>query len=188
MKKTQDDDRQIVIERSSNRMSDEFSNLKYGDLIYYKNSNPIDIRQWLPAKFLKKLSTNILQVSLDGRLVSAHKRQLKVVPAPCRKASRTFAFQDESVSLPTMEPLEHPLSIKPPTRSRYKRNREDDYEAFSDVSDVSSDFHGFAADSLIFSGEEAASTRCYQQDNLDDGILRSKRKCKMRKYTDYVYY
>lgn len=170
------------------KSSDHFTDLKSGDLIYYKNINPTDIRRWLPAKFLKRISTNILQVSLGGRVISAHKRQLKVVPASRRKASRTFAFQGESASLQAGNATAEQLSTEncvemPAVASTSKRRREED-----DDSNSSTDFYGFAADSFIFSGEDFEYVSRNRTAQPAEEFRRSKRRCVKKKKEDYVYY
>lgn len=177
------------VSNSPGKTTDQFTNLKNGDLIYYKNNNPTDIRQWLPAKFLKRTSTNILQVSLGGRIVSAHKRQLKLGPASRRKRSKVFAFQGESAVLPYQNPLMSEESAKdfvsiPEDTHTRKRRREDD----SDDSDGSSDFYGFPADSFIFSGEDTRTVGIEHDWQPAQEIRRSKRTCVKKKRSDFVYY
>lgn len=80
------------------------------------------MKRWLDAKFLKRLSKNVFQVSVGGRMYSAHRDQLKLKP----KAHRTLVCGWQ------------------PNR---KRRREDDAD-FDEDSD-SSDYYGYLADSFI---------------------------------------
>lgn len=167
--------------------SGEFTNLKYGDLIYYKNNNLTDIRRLLPAKFIKRISTNILQVSLGGRVVSAHKRQLKFVPNSRRKATRTFVFHGENTHS-SEEQIDQQAHTQPPMQHDRKRKREDDDEELSNLSDSSSDFYRFASEPFIVSGKEGNPATHLQSNNPTDGVRRSKRIIKKKKKEDFEYY
>ncbi|XP_062700236.1 uncharacterized protein LOC134284851 [Aedes albopictus] len=78
---------------------DEVQTLKNGDLIFYKNINTTDIRRWLPAKFLRQVSDATFQISLGGRIVLAHKRQLKLSSDPHRKGTLVFPFESGNASV-----------------------------------------------------------------------------------------
>lgn len=101
---------------------DKFSQLRHGEPIYFKNFRTTEVKRWLDAKFLKRLSPNVFQVSVGGRIYSAHRDQLKLKPRP-------------------------PKTLVCGWKPSRKRPREDD-EEYSDESD-SSDYYGFLADSFI---------------------------------------
>lgn len=128
-----------------------------------------------------------IQVSLGGRVVSAHKRQLKVVPGSRRKATRTFAFHGEN-ALSSAEPIDQQTHTQSPVQHSRKRKREDEDEELTNHSDTSSDFYGFASDSFIFAGEEGNSTRHLQTNIPTDGVRRSKRTIKKKRREDFEYY
>lgn len=189
-----DDDQQNLGCKSSDTTSKNFSSLEKGDLIYYKNINKSDARNWLPAKFLKHISSNILQVSLGSKVVLAHKRQLKILPVSRRKTSRILVFQGENRE----ENSEHNIS---PLRSNFigipsssirsgKRKHGDMEDDFEISSDSSSDFYGFAAEPFIFAWEEDSNqaTSEGRGDRDTDNIRRSRRKQKKRRMEDYIYY
>ncbi|XP_055604884.1 uncharacterized protein K02A2.6-like [Uranotaenia lowii] len=51
--------------------------LLVGDMLYYRNPNRKDFPKWLEAKFIKKMSKNIFQISIRSHVLSAHRDQLK---------------------------------------------------------------------------------------------------------------
>ncbi|XP_062710558.1 uncharacterized protein K02A2.6-like isoform X1 [Aedes albopictus] len=185
------------VEQGKNEMSDPFACMKFGDLIYYRNNNKTDIRKWLPAKFIKRTSSNILQVSLGGRVVLAHKRQLKL-PDSRQKTSSRFVFHGESVaSVPIEQPgtsgsyrmENHPnqANMSDASLRPAKRRREDDEEDCVGVfsSDSESDFYGFAADSFVFG---SLSDSVVEAQTEKDSIRRSARTVKKKRKEDYLYY
>ncbi|XP_062710511.1 uncharacterized protein K02A2.6-like isoform X1 [Aedes albopictus] len=185
-----------------------FTNLQKGQTIFYKNPNKTDIRSWLPVKFIIQVSPNVFQISLGGRIISAHKRQLKIPTDSRRQSARRFVFSGESPSTAVQ-----PCSSKNASSNNNKRKRDDDGES----EDSDSDFYGFAADSFLF-GEENVSARDFwaNQDavmsdprsdrdevtgsapalemethvGLSDLPVkrRSKRSTKKRRKDDYMYY
>lgn len=148
------------------------------------------------------------QISLGGRIISAHKRQLKIPTDSRRQSARRFVFSGESPSTAVQ-----PCSSKNANSNNNKRKRDDDGES----EDSDSDFYGFAADSFLF-GEENVSARDFwaNQDavmsdprsdrdevtgsapalemethvGLSDLPVkrRSKRSTKKRRKDDYMYY
>lgn len=107
---------------------DKLSQLRHGEPIYFKNFRATDVKRWLDAKFLKQISQNVFQVSVGGRIYSAHRDQLKLRAKP----PRTLV-----------------CGWKPGTR---KRQREDDDDN-GDDSDTG-DFYGFLADSFIYDPQQ----------------------------------
>ncbi|XP_062699441.1 uncharacterized protein K02A2.6-like [Aedes albopictus] len=85
-----------------NKKTDAFTTLRNGDLIYYKNINTTDIRRWLSATFLRQVSDATFQISLGGRMVLVHKRQLKLPSYTHRKGTLVFPFG--SVNAPINDP------------------------------------------------------------------------------------
>lgn len=108
---------------------DWIDKLRPGDLVFYKNFRPTDIRRWLEAKFLKRVSLNTFQVSVGGRVYLAHRNQLKLVGSRKSRYGLIFARGKER-------------------SSNRKRAREDDDD--ESVDDDAGDFLGFAADSFIY--------------------------------------
>lgn len=151
--------------------NDDFAKLSNGDLIYYRNTNSTDIRRWLPAKYLSRISENVFQISLSGRIITAHKQQIKLYSVSRRKASRSLVLQGDKQC------------------NHRKRRREDDFEATEETSDTESEFYGFPADSFIFGNhpnerqsEEIPSRQEPQR------VRRSKRNVKKKMKRDYLYY
>ena len=70
---------------------DWINKLRAGDPVYYKNFRPTDIRRWLEAIFLRRVSLNTFQVSVGGREYSAHRNQLKVFGNPVRRRGVVYA-------------------------------------------------------------------------------------------------
>lgn len=102
------------------------------------------------------ISPNVLQISLSGRIVSAHKRQLKIPVDSRRGSSRRFVFNGESPSTSAQ-----PCSISSNSNSNDNNNtastshsnkRKRNEEEVSD--DSESDFYGFAADSSLYDEEQ----------------------------------
>lgn len=113
-----------------------------GDIVYYKNFRTTDIRRWLEAKFLKRVSLHTYQVSVGGRVYLAHRNQLKQAGKDKSRRYVTFSRGKENGH----------------TR---KRTREDDVESDSDDAE---DFYGFPADSFVF-----RDNRDYQFNDSRDG-------------------
>lgn len=128
----------------------------------------------------------------------AHKRQLKTLPVPRRKTSKILVFHDDqaaqnqqnatdfgSTSNSNSANASPSCHIQSNSIKSSKRKRDDIEE---NLSDTSSDFYGFAAESFIFLGEEGPHSNAnVSEDNLES-VRRSKRKTKKRKHDDYVYY
>lgn len=87
---------------------DAFTKLKNGDQIFYKNINPTDIRRWLPATFLRQVSDATFQISLGGRIVLAHKRQLKLSFNSRRKGTVIFPHESDAILMPDPAPILSP--------------------------------------------------------------------------------
>ena len=117
------------------------TNLKNGDMVYYRNPNKTEIRKFLPATFLKQISTNVFQISIGGRVVSAHKRQLKVPSNVSRKVNRKWVLQEGT------------STMIPHHSTSGKRRRPKEFSG-SEASDSDGDFYGFPSDSFIFKGED----------------------------------
>lgn len=115
-------DDSLIVKNDKPAVPDKFSQLRHGEPIYFKNFRATEVKRWLDAKFLKRLSPNVFQVSVGGRIYSAHRDQLKLKPRP-------------------------PKTLVCGWKPSRKRQREDD-EEYSDDSN-SSDFYGFLADSFI---------------------------------------
>ncbi|XP_058464246.1 uncharacterized protein K02A2.6-like isoform X1 [Malaya genurostris] len=130
------------------QVQDPLAILTVGDPIYYKNTNPTDIKRWIIAKFIKRLSTNVFQISLGGRLVSAHRHQLRLAEGKHR--TRASVIFDDF----------------PPVRLSKRRREDDDinqHNAKQRNKQNDEDFYGFVSDSFIFDGfdssEETIETR-----------------------------
>lgn len=179
-------------------VQDPFTKLTAGDPVYYKNHNPTDIRRWLKVKFIKKLSTNVFQVSLGGRLLSAHRQQLRLAEhAHGQRTTKVWFDRD----LPNHSPDSANTTNQQPTDT--------DEE----------DFYGFASDSQIFdapvppppsalpsSSTVASSSRNLRSEDTNDkdskstgklgkrknlsspNVRRSKRARLANKYNDFVYF
>ncbi|XP_055585566.1 uncharacterized protein K02A2.6-like isoform X1 [Uranotaenia lowii] len=186
-KNIDDDDKSITVENKV--LPNPFNKLKNGDLIYYKNPNPTDVRIWLPAKFLTHVSNNISQISLGGRILQAHRRQLKILPVSRR--GRKLVLHPNN--------FDRRSNIQQTniTQQHTKRRREDQDDVSSD-SDAEG-FFGFPADSFLFSEQEALPDLVPMETELEQqvdqeavpeqrSIRRSTRKPKKRKLCDYVYF
>ncbi|XP_058816952.1 uncharacterized protein LOC131680250 [Topomyia yanbarensis] len=153
--------------------NDQFVDLKCGDLIYYKNANRSDIRRWLPATFLKRISTTIFQISLGGRLIAAHRQQLKVSNASGQQTGPSFDFSGQNMQ----------------TNSKNRR-KDGDGENSGDVSEQEPDFYGFPAESFIFGGEPSIEQQlnCHENNQQSDIVRRSNRIAKQKRKRDFLYY
>lgn len=58
---------------------DPFEKLVVGDKIFYKNFRKTDPQRWIEARFIKRLSKNVFQISLHRNVLSAHRNQLKLL-------------------------------------------------------------------------------------------------------------
>lgn len=187
------DDNQTACNNKTEKKPDPFTNLEIGDLIYYRNPNKTDIRNWIPAKFLKHVSGHILQISLGGRILWAHKRQLKLQPNSRRKYS--YVFRGESSPFVSTEATQQPPDISPQhdenaQRFEFDKSRKRRREYDEDSSDSSSSFYGFPADSFIFrdlhENETVFGNDC--ADTQQNPIRKSSRRTKKKIKKDYVYY
>lgn len=208
-------DHQIACSTNTDSTHDLLTNLRKGDLLYYKNPNKTDIRQWLSATFLMQISPNVLQISLGGRIVSAHRRQIKIPEGSRRRPSRRFVFSGESPSTSAQcsSNSNNNSDNENTDNTSHSKKRKRSEEDGSDYSD--SDFYGFAADSFLFEEEQrpencfespsnVAHSKCIndvlrrttKHNHADEsvptpegnGCRRSKRKVKKRKKHDYLYY
>ena len=150
------------------------------------------------------ISPNVLQISLGGRIVSAHRRQLKIPEDSRRLPIRRFVLNGESSTQLSAEP-----SNSNNARNSNKRKRGE--ESMSEDSD--SDFYGFAADSFLFEEISRFDRQSFQSFNSTDPATtseqraveanpegnvqptssatvnrHSKRRNKKRRLHDYVYY
>ncbi|XP_055587555.1 uncharacterized protein K02A2.6-like [Uranotaenia lowii] len=159
-----------------------FKNLTKGDLIYYKNNHKTGLPKWIQAKFLKNISKTISQILLGGRIVLAHRRQLKLAPTSRRKPSIHLVYHQDYHQLPHQNDF----------YNNSKRKREEDAEDPQTVSDSSSDFYGFPADSYIYSDvdqpEEAGSIFEASPNEKIENHRKSSRRLKRRRKSDFVYY
>lgn len=97
----------------------------------------------------------ILNISLGGRIVWAHKRQLKIQPNSRRNFDLNYIFRGESQQCEPVETTQQPPDVLSPhveenqclelNSSSRKRRREED-----ELSDSSSSFYGFPSDSFIY--------------------------------------
>lgn len=167
------DDYSPTVSTSTDNFNDQFVNLKCGDLIYYKNANKSDIRRWLPATYLKRISSNVFQISLGGRMITAHRRQIKISDVPKSTTGSRFVIRRENVQ----------------SNSR-KRRREVDVEDDERISDQEPDFYGFPAESFIFREETPIGDQIDRQEiNLASNQTRkSSRNAKKKRKGDFVYY
>ena len=179
---------------------DWIDKLRPGDLVYFKNFKPTDIRRWLEAKFLKRVSLTTFQVSVGGRVYLAHRNQLKLVGARRNRHGLIFA-REEGRSV------------------NRKRARDDDDD--ESVDDDAGGFLGFAADSCIYRGtsddhpmvcdsegggtsaclppeevdpQEGPSTRQWSQSNQPsssschpESLRRSSRPKRPKRDVDFIY-
>ncbi|XP_062711786.1 uncharacterized protein K02A2.6-like isoform X1 [Aedes albopictus] len=157
---------------STDHFNDQFVDLKCGDLIYYKNANKSDIRRWLPATYLKRISSTVFQISLGGRLITAHKRQIKISDDHSRKTSSHFVIRGESA-------LVNPR----------KRRREPDVGEEAS-SDQEPDFYGFPAESFIFREDSPIGDQIDRREINQEmkQIRKSNRNAKKKRKGDFLYY
>lgn len=65
--------------KPNNISVDPLEKLIPGDKVYYRNLNLSETQRWVEAKFTKRVSTNILQISIGAHLLMAHRGQIKMV-------------------------------------------------------------------------------------------------------------
>lgn len=112
-----------------------------------------------------------LKISLGGRIMSAHKRQIKIPVCPRSNKPRVFV---------------HHRGHEPSTSDRSRKRRRELNESDSD-----SDFYGFAADSTIFDEPEMItqpSARDPDQQEEQQTIRRSSRPTRKKKKPDFFYF
>ncbi|XP_055585570.1 uncharacterized protein K02A2.6-like isoform X2 [Uranotaenia lowii] len=128
-------------------------------------------------------------ISLGGRILQAHRRQLKILPVSRR--GRKLVLHPNN--------FDRRSNIQQTniTQQHTKRRREDQDDVSSD-SDAEG-FFGFPADSFLFSEQEALPDLVPMETELEQqvdqeavpeqrSIRRSTRKPKKRKLCDYVYF
>lgn len=165
---------------------DEIDNLRPGDLVYFKNFKSTEIRRWLEAKFLRRISSYTFQVSVGGRVYLAHRNQIKVARGGYTRGGLLVASRYERMQ-------------------NRKRSREEEED------DADDEFYGFVSDSFVFhepmdvdqegSREfdpqegSSRSIRCPenlrsegQQDHSEFNPRRSSRLKKARKDSRFVYF
>lgn len=125
-------------------VQDEFAKLRTGDPIYYKNFRPTDVKRWLDAVFLKRLSPNVFQVSVGGRTYTAHREQLKF------KVKRPI------------------LSVCDWKQSR-KRPREEEADDSDDLDN--SDVYGYVVDSFLFDPQTQVDSSLPLQSTSGSSLL-----------------
>ncbi|XP_062550143.1 uncharacterized protein K02A2.6-like [Armigeres subalbatus] len=98
-KETTDKTVKINFESSNDKPNhpDNFDKLVAGDKLLYKNVDKKELIRWLDAKFIKKLSKNLFQISLSGHKLTAHRDQLKMVYNR-RDQAKVFVTKSTSVS------------------------------------------------------------------------------------------
>ncbi|XP_055591152.1 uncharacterized protein LOC129743202 [Uranotaenia lowii] len=129
------------------------------------------------------------KISLGGRILQAHRRQLKILPVSRR--GRKLVLHPNN--------FDRRSNIQQTniTQQHTKRRREDQDDVSSD-SDAEG-FFGFPADSFLFSEQEALPDLVPMETELEQqadqeavpdqrSIRRSTRKPKKRKLCDYVYF
>lgn len=215
---TKSEDCQNACSTNTENTYSTLTHLRKGDLLYYKNPYKTDIRQWLPAAYLTHISRNVLQINLSGRIVSAHRRQLKIPVDSRRRRSQRLIFCGESPSTSAQLCSSNNSSFDKESDDDADRHGKKRKRAAEDDSD--SDFFGFAADSLLFErgqeslwnplsnqdGEEpgqpedvgATASQAGEGEPVPEGNVRisqqevnhrrSKRKTKKRRKDDYEYY
>lgn len=86
-------ERIVIPDKGESFEPDLFDKLVTGDKLFYKNNKlKHDFPNWLEAIFIKKLSTNVFQISLRGHVLTAHRHQLKMVHVPQHKSKVMFTF------------------------------------------------------------------------------------------------
>ena len=171
--------------------NDDYTKLKSGDLIYYKNFNNTDIRRWLPAKFLNRNSDTTFQISLGGRIILAHKRQLKLPHVKHPRRRKLYLTSEENFSN---------ASSKGECSRNTKRRREEEDE-HERISEEEEEFYGFPADSFIYSDKLHEPRNMYdevpemlhedQETHIPQKVVTrriSNRKTKKKRYNDYIYF
>lgn len=208
------DDNHNAYFTDTDNTSNVFNKLRKGDLIYYKNSNKTDLRQWIPATFLMHVSQNVLQVSLGGRVISAHRRQIKVPPH--HRARKRVVLHEEILGSTSTQPFASNENDTSSTRvqdegeeaacsslagcgidsspvrddfvlqSSYRDSQPNSKRRREEDSDSDSDFYGFAADSFVF--REIPAFEDGSPSQAVKPIRKSNRRMKKRRKEDYVYY
>ncbi|XP_062551923.1 uncharacterized protein LOC134217155 [Armigeres subalbatus] len=91
-------------------------------------------------------------INLSGRIVSAHRRQIKIPKDSRRRRSQRFVFSGESPSISAQLCNSNNSSFEEGTyggsKSHSKKRKR------SEEDDTDSDFYGFAADSLLFEEDQ----------------------------------
>lgn len=77
-------------------ITDPFAKLVAGDKVYYKNHKLNETQKWVEAKFIKRLSTNIFQISIGSVLVSAHRGQIRLTGKSERRRNVAFQMVDQA--------------------------------------------------------------------------------------------
>lgn len=77
-------------------ITDPFVKLVAGDKVYYKNHKLNETQKWVEAKFIKRLSTNIFQISIGSVLVSAHRGQIRLTGNSERRRNLAFQMVDQA--------------------------------------------------------------------------------------------
>lgn len=64
--------------RKKRTVEDNFRNLIPGDMLWYRNNRLKEAERWLEATFVKRISINVFQMSVNGHVTSAHRDQLRL--------------------------------------------------------------------------------------------------------------
>lgn len=91
-------------------------------MLLYKNINKNAIPKWLNAKFIKKISKNVLQISVGNHVTTAHKNQLRLIHIP-KQRSKVYVTMREAARKRQRESIED----------------EDEFEGFPDIPLVAED-------------------------------------------------
>lgn len=115
-------ERTVDIDIETPTPPDDFDKLVAGDKLYYKNYDKRNLPRWLEAKFIKKLSKYIFQITLSGHKLSAHRHQLKMVHRPTRR-TKVIVNMNNTTS----------------TKRRRSVSVEDDFFGFQDAREENED-------------------------------------------------
>lgn len=58
--------------------ADELEHLSPGDALWYRNYRPKQAERWVEATYVKRLSLNVFQISVNGHVMSAHREQIRL--------------------------------------------------------------------------------------------------------------
>ncbi|XP_055529901.1 uncharacterized protein K02A2.6-like [Wyeomyia smithii] len=145
-----------------------------------KNGDEKRIRKWLPATFLRHLSDTVLQISLGGRIISAHRRQIKPPTTSRQQTRKRVVFQEENFVDPNHNPNPAPPHGNVSSTKFNKRKR--DEEQFHEKEPESDpEYYGFAAESCIYRSEPDSK-------EASESIRKSRRMHKKRRIQDFHYY